>query len=247
MDEFIEILQHLENYVKAIEVGFTKFIQYLPIAAEQHIHNQANQLLNSTKDNYVLAVSSKVSESLLVVTLNADNWLANAVESGVGAFEMKPGHLASSKIHVSAEGHRYIRIPMGQSASRVTSGTDKGREFQKRILDVIGQKKFGIRKLSINMDGSVASQEQVLGDPGIGGLYRVQKFESAESFHGRGMPTATQYILFRTMSDKPGTSDWKHPGIKPVYIFRETESWLGSVIEAMAVGFIEAELKRIGA
>ena len=75
----------------------------------------------------------------------------------------------------------------------------------------------------------------------------MQFYKDAQSLHGNKRPFKTEYILFRTMSEKPGAiGKWQHPGIKPAHIFRETEKWLENNIDNLLDSMIEMELEKAG-
>lgn len=247
-NHLLEILENANNYVSAVQRGFDNFVQTLPILTKQHMEVQSkNKLGDRTQQNFMSAVSTKMINNILVVELDPDNWLANAVENGADPFQMKEGHLRSSKAKISKQGYRYMRIPIGVN-KKSSPGTDKGKEFQKKIVEVLNKPKFGMKKLKMKLDGSVAVAQEVLtNDPDMGGLYRIQHYADAASFHGKKRPFKTDMILFRTMSDNPNSrSKWEHPGIKPAHIFRNTEQWLEQNIDQILNNIIDLELQKAG-
>jgi len=247
MDELVKMISYLRAYGHALEDGINKFSSALPLFTKQHITRKANQKLNSTKNAYLQAVSVKMIDFVLVVELDRDSWLANAVESGVGQFNMKAGHLQSSKAKLSKEGYRYLRIPIGKDPNKpapIGERPEKSQEIQRRIVDVLIKPKYGLRKVKRNPDGSVYETQKVMThDPMLQGFYRTRRFDTAEDYYGGKKKPTWQFVLFRTMSENPKSkSNWDHPGIQPAHIFRDTEKWLHQAVGQLLSDFIQSEV-----
>ena len=249
MKDLLLIIEYLKNYVDAIGKGIDKFAEALPILTKQHMTTLANRRLDSTKEEYLSNIKIKMNDYILVVELNTDSWLANAVETGVGQFDMKEGLLNSPKARVGKSGARYIRIPIGKDPNKKNEGgSEKSKEFQQRIVDVLMKPKFGSKKIKMNPDGSLFESQKVLAaDPMVAGLYRTRQFEQAEDYYAGKKKPKWQYVLFRTVSEKPSKTGatWEHPGIQPVRIFTETERWLDQSIGQLLDDFIQSEVEAL--
>lgn len=244
MQDLLQLAEYIKNYSDALKRGVEKFSKSLPILTQQHISQEARQKLNDTREEYLAAVKSKFVGTVLLVELDRDSWIANAVETGIDGFDMKANHLRSPKARTGKNGYRYIRIPIGKKKGSPGGSTPKSQEFQQKINEVLDRPKFGMKRLKGLMDGSVVESQAVMTDePMLKGFYRVRQFETAQAYHsGRAKP-AWQFVLFRTMTNNPAArSKWQHPGIKPVHIFRSTERWLESTVEGLAASFIQAEV-----
>lgn len=246
MNNLLSLAEFLKNYANAIDIGFNKFVQSSPVFVKQHIEKLAKRKLSSTRDAYIEAVKSKLSKNVLVVELDRESWIANAVESGISDFDMKAGHLKSPKAKMSKKGYRYMVIPIGKDPS-ISPKTEKGQEFQQKVKQALAQKKFGIKKLKADVNGGVFETQEVLSDVGLDGFYRYRKFESIDSYHqNKNKKQQWQYVLFRVMSENPESkSKWQHPGIQPVHIFKETERFFNENATKMIEGFIDAEIEKI--
>lgn len=246
MDNLLSLAEFLKNYVNAIDIGFKKFVQSSPVFIRQHIERLARKKLQTTRDAYIEAVKTQLTNNVLVVELDRDSWIANAVESGIGSFDMKAGHLKSNKAKISKKGYRYMVIPIGQDPNRMAK-TDSGKEFQQKVKQALSLKKFGIKKLRADVNGTVFETQEVLSDNGLDGFYRYRKYDSIESYHeNKNKKGQWQYVLFRVMSENPDSkSTWQHPGIQPVHIFRETERFINENAAKMIEGFIDAEIEKI--
>lgn len=245
MKELVRIVQVLTAYVDAIDAGINKFAEALPIYTKQHIDKQAKKKLNSTYEHYMENVDVKMKNFVLLVELDRDDWLSNAVETGVGQFNMKETMLKSPKAKVGKSGYKYMRIPIGHKKGSPGGSTDKSKEYSQRINAVLNKTKVGISKMQTLVGGKVAETQQIIhNDPMIQGLYRTRMYDSPQEYYsGKKKPT-WQYVLFRTISENPtAKSKWQHPGIQPVHIFRETERWLEQAVEPMVEHFIEVEIK----
>jgi hypothetical protein len=247
MDDIQKLVEFMQGYAQAVSSGVNAFAKALPTLINQDIKNRANKKLNSTKSEFLSAVTVKFNEYVLVVELDSDNWVANAVESGVGQFSMKEGLLSNPNVKRSKKGYRYASIPIGKKKDAKPADNDKSKEYQKRINEVLAKPLFGNRVMTQHRDGRVFERQEVLtNDPMVKGLYRTRQWEDAKQAYSGGMKPAWQYVLFRTVSDNPlSKADWKHPGIQPVHIFRDTEQWLNSNAENFLNSFIEDQIKAI--
>jgi hypothetical protein len=252
MDEFVKMAELTSNYVAAMRRGLDKFAGMLPILTEQHMSKLADDKLNSTRDTFMDAVKVSMNDWVLIVELDKDNWLANAVENGADPFNMKETHLKGPKVRWSKpnkEGisYKYLRVPIGKDPEAKPGGTDKSKKFQQKINEVMMKPQFGMKRLKSMMDGTVVESQQVMNsDPDLTGLYRVRQFESPEAYHAKKSKPKWNLVLFRTISEKPFTrSEWQHPGIRPAGIFKETQTWLQVNADAMLSTFLENEIDKI--
>ena len=252
MNGLIELGEFVVNYATAMKRGLDKFAGMLPVLVEQQIDQLAQQRLNTTRETFLGAVKIEMNSYLLVVELDPENFLANAVESGMNPFDMKESHLKSPKAKWGAPDkksgirYKYMRIPIGKEKGGPGGKTEKSQALQKKINDVMQTPQFGMRKLKTMIDGTVLESQRVQTlDPDIQGLYRVRKFANVDQFHSNSKPK-WGLVMFRTMSEKPFSKGrWEHPGIHPAHIFKDTESWLKENVDAMLDTFIQNEVNKI--
>jgi hypothetical protein len=244
MKEILKLVEYLTNYGQALERGVDRFVRAVPLYTKQQLKAEAKKRLNSTADHYIEHASVKLTDYILIVQLDPEDWLVNALEAGIGAFDMKQKMLQSKKAKVSKKGFRYMAIPIGKEKGGTGGSTEKGQEFQKRINDVLAQPKFGVKRLKTLMTGAVVESQQVLtDDPLVQGLYRTRQFESAEAYHGGKKKPRWQHVMFRMMSENPASrAQWEHPGIKPAQILRAVDRWLANSIEPLLESFIDSEI-----
>lgn len=245
MSDLFSEIDKARKFADALEQGLHKFIGAVPALINQQIRALAQKNLNTTFDAYMDAISVRMEQYVLVVSLDPDNWLANAVESGVGEFDMKEGLLKSPKAKMSAKGHRYMHVPMSKSKN-ASPGTEKGQQMQQKILDALNTKRFGASKIRPVGAGRPEVTEIQEVNPGgdLGGLYRIRQFESAQSYIEKKQKPTWQYVLFRTVSENPESktgATWQHPGIKAQKLFPEAEKWAVQTLPAILETFIEQE------
>lgn len=244
MKGLVGAVEYVQGAADAIGRGLRNLIEASPQLTRQHIEQLARQRLHSTRENYMSAVDSKVVDYALVVTLDPENWLAHAVEEGVDPFNLKQMLSTSKKVRISKEGFRYLRIPIGKEKGGSGGPSQKGQDLQKKINQVLERPKFGMTRLKALHNGTVIETQRIQSaDPQLKGLYRTRQHASAQAYHDKRSRPAWQVVLFRTMSEKPGTSKWLHPGIKPVAIFRDTEQWIVQAMPDLLDSFVGAELE----
>lgn len=244
VDDLVKTFEYLEKYTNAIIVGTNKFLGFLPVAIEQHMRTLAQKKLNTSADAFIDSIQVSTESNLLIVTLDPDNWLANAAESGADAYDMKIGHLKSPKAKMSKMGFKYMVIPIKVSKSAKGSDTDKGQEYQQLITEALNKPSFKTAKTKLGIDGSLSVSEEVnSNNPKTKGIYRIRTYESAASRESGARAVNSQFVMFRVMSEKH-PEKWQHPGIRPAGIFKDTEMWINSSISGMLQAFINHELEK---
>jgi hypothetical protein len=247
MQELNDLVNWANKFAEALQTGFSKFMLSYPVIMSQQLKSIASRKLNSTRESYINAIQTKiVMESVLVIELDKDAWLANAVEKGIAPYNMKETHLQSPKAKVSKEGFRYMIIPLGKDKSGGSaSSSPKSQALREKIRAVLVKPQYGGKKMKQNMDGSVSTTEAVISnDPDIKGLHRVRQFQdSTQAASGQGGKTS--FVLFRVMSEKPGTSTWDHPGIKATNAFRDLERFVAQTSGQMLMDMINTEISKI--
>lgn len=247
MNDLVKVVESIGEIVMAINEGFRKFEAVLPILTQQQLQVFAKKKLKSTLQPFMDATKVEYTGELLIVEIDKDSWLANAVEEGADPFSMKETMLNSSKAKTSKMGFKYMSIPMEKVKNAPPGGTDKSAEWQAKINEVLTKPKFGLSQLKLKLDGSATMMQQVVsGSPPVKGLYRMQNFESASDVMGGKRPKNTQFIMFRTISNNPlSRSEWQHPGIKPARILNDLEMWLMETVEPLLERMISDEIDKV--
>lgn len=250
-DDLVRLGMFVANYTSAMKSGMDKFAGMLPVLVDQKITAVAGDKLHSTREEFLGAVNTTMNNYVLLVELDPDNFIANAVEGGLNPFSMKETHLKSpnakwGKPDKNGVSYKYLRIPIGKTKDGHGGGTPKSQKIQEKINQVMNKPQFGMAKLKTMVDGTVMESQKILTvDNDIQGLYRVRKFTDADHYRGAKAKPKWNLVMFRTMSERPFTAAWEHPGIPPANIFKEVESWLKANVDAMLDTFLQNEVSKI--
>jgi len=205
-----------------MQEGIETALEMIPVFLRQQIQVLAQQKLDLTRDEYLNALEVMVEGDMIIVGLDEDNWLANAQEDGVGAFDMKIGHLKSPKTKISKEGFKYLIIPMKKMKGYQPNPNTKSFLIQKKIDEALKKPSYGAMRSKTMNDGQVHSMEELItNDPDLKGMYRSRRFKIED---GKQVQIASQFVMFRVMSEKQ-TNKWWHPGIQGKHILEQTQSW----------------------
>ena len=271
MLELMQILGFIERYLGAVQTGLQKTVAQIPGLIEQEVETKARNKLHTTADDYIDAFSARVEGHIIVMELDEDNWLACALEKGVGSWDMRNppngmGHLRGKNVKISKKGYHYTHIPLSKQAGGKGGPSEKSKKIQEKINAVMkrpeivskyGQKSKLYTKLGDKLTPGVFSGGPIIetqqidtgGDPEISGLYRTRAFANAEQYSHKnmskkGMP-AWNLIMMRTMSDNPDAKPWVHPGLQAVQILPETNLWVSTIIGKLLDKNIQNEFNKI--
>jgi hypothetical protein len=241
-----DIIKQLNKLIQGFETGITNVANALPLLVRQEFAAQANKKLDSTRDAYMNALTIGYSSTVLVVELDRESWIANSVETGCSAFDMKQSHLQSQKAKMSQRGYKYMSIPLEQTKTGKRSGTEAGQALQDKIREALKRPNFTLSSVDSRKDGTVAVTEAIqTADPAVRGLYRVRQYGSMDSYKMGGRPKSSQFVLFRTMSENPDSkSKWEHPGIQPANIFADVQGWVDAVLPDVINKIMDESISR---
>ena len=268
MDDLIQAAVFIQNYVEALSRALDATAYMLPGLVRQEIENQAKNKLTTSRDAYLSALSVKMDDYVLIMEIDDKNWLACAVERGAPSFDMNPGILKSPKAKISKAGYRYMSIPMNKEVGGKPGPSDRSKEIQKKINEVMKRPSFkqdrmgGINKFhtkfggryvpGVYPGGAIVQTQQIEtgNDKDISGLYRTRVFANSEEFYQKqssktGMPK-WHLLMFRTISENPLSKHWVHPGITGVNLLKQTENWTYGIIERLLEENIKQEMQNIG-
>lgn len=167
----------------------------------------------------------------------------NYIETGVKPFSMKEKLLSSGSVKISKEGFPYKTVPltrklaspnakmdtMQRVAARTapiesvkTVLTSKEIEMQSRINSVLQKTKFSFLEDARDAQGRTIRRSIASESTDIGTLIKEETFESTLR---QNKIVGTKYVIFRTISAKPGSSDWMHPGFSGKEIYAKILEW----------------------
>lgn len=245
-DDFMSAIEYLEKYTNAIIEGTSRFVGFLPTMIQNHIQTLASKRLSEhTADKFVDAVIVKPENNLLIITLDPEAWLPNALETGLDPYDMKSRLQTSPKAKMSKQGMRYMVIPMPAKKGAQGSMTIKGQHYQAMIDKALTKPVYKAAKTKVMLNGNVTTMEELISkDPETKGMYRTKTYKSAEAMAKGDKPISTQHTIFRVMSEK-FPEKWHHPGLAPVLIFRDTEAWVYQRIPEVFSTFLDDAINKI--
>lgn len=241
--DLIDKITELTNLAKAHELAIDQLTRQLPKAARRFMEKKSDVVLDSTRDNYLSALSYRWKDSVFVVAIDEDNWLANAVEEGASGFDMKEGLLTrktGNNVKISKKGHKYRVIPVkvdptkaAKASDTIPAGADSAikrkMEFKFGLKNALAGSKFDLKEVQQDHDGAVNTKSLLnTADPRYQGLFKMESYDSQEEYIS-GNPSQSAYMMFRVVSSNPFSSTgatWQHPGIEEIGLFKHLKSRL---------------------
>jgi hypothetical protein len=205
-----------------------------------------------TKNMYKSAFNIQIerygtSQTAAVISINftTEDWVVAALEDGAAPFSIKEKML-DDKSTISSEGYRYRRIPITNRLEKSSSenkppSTEMEIDRLNTIIKSLKPKISRILKQPSGLDFKVVEDEFYAPGKETPILKRVRTFSSKRT----RIPRQTIYTTFKTMSDKPGTSTWEHPGMVANYLVEHLEDWCKSRIDTVADRIVEQAMRSI--
>jgi hypothetical protein len=168
--------------------------------------------------------------------------LVGMTEYGVKPFSMKEKLLSTGSVKISKQGHPYKTVPISREMPGKNAKLDTLRSVQKRSIPVSNQQSV-ISSKEIQMQARVNAvlqnakfsfvskakdaegrtiQRSVARDLDVGTLIKEETFDVATK---TAKPIKTKYVIFRTMSAKPGSADWMNPGFSGKDLYAKVLNW----------------------
>lgn len=162
-----------------------------------------------------------------LVTFEPTTDIVKFMETGIKSFSIKAKTLQVGRpgVKTSKEGFLYKTIAINKEGVTETdrpSGTEKEEQVRERIQEVLKTAKFAFKAAFTqgrNGEHTVIEQADRFG------LLKVSTYESKTAYQTNKKAKNINAVLFRTMSSKPGTSPWEHPGIQRKDLLRQVEEW----------------------
>jgi len=148
------------------------------------------------------------------------------LERGISSYSIKEKMLQAGKpgVKMSKAGYLYRSVALNKDAPvEGKKISQKEEEIQSQIKDILAGANMALKMAFTNKK----TKEYVVVDR-TRGLSRTRVFESKDSFNADEKPKKSQVVIFRTMSQRPGTSEWQHPGVSGKNIKGKIDKWLSS-------------------
>jgi hypothetical protein len=213
-----------------------RYIKLLPLLlgkAEEHTQGVVDQVVEAivvsevrdpeVADEYRRSIEIfRTQPGKSVVRFTPASARITAIETGVKPFSIKDKMLSSPKAKLSKDGYLYRTVPIEHDPAK-TPGTDKGKTALDKINEIVRGSRFALQfAKNLEDSGKFVVQDRLKNE----NLVRKRVFSSEEDYRSRKKPLSRQYTIFRTMSSKPGTSEWFHPGTSGKNIAGQVDRWL---------------------
>lgn len=193
--------------------------------------------------NYIASFSVISTGNTNSVYFTPSNPVIGYLESGVRPFSMKEKLLATGNVKISKKGFAYKTVPLthespgpnarmdtfqrvaGRTASveaKKTVLTSKEIAIQSKINSVLQKTKFSFLEDAKDAEGRSIKRSISKNPLDIGTLIKEETFEAAAKTQKL---VRTKYVIFRTISTKPGSASWEHPGFSGKEIYAKVMDW----------------------
>lgn len=248
-ESLAKLQKDLESLAPSIEKEIGNAIKDASYAAYASIVSQAQNKLNSTRQEYLKGLSiTDIGDNSYLIELDGD--VANKLEDGYSGFDMTPGMLASQKmVEVGSraghpwvqksvpqgkmkETHKYAHVPLQRQPHSKAPGAADMAQAVREMSAVNGkgrtQKLTSVFK---DADGNAIEGKVAIGksdNSKYDGLVKYQKIY--QNANGKNTVQSI-YINYRTVSEKG--KPWMHPGYAGIKAFQEAEKELEKNLDAI--------------
>lgn len=187
--------------------------------------SEAN-VLGKSRSAYKNSIQvEKIDPLTSVVFLNPDNWLANAVETGIEPYDMKENFSKSSKVKYNKFGQWYLTIPFRFSTPDAIADNPvfAGKMpqvihrlvLQNEINNPVQQSQSGLPFSQIPMQYQIpesSTLRKILkSDP----FYKLAEGTQMTSIYSglKRNDKGSGYIMFRRVGENSADDKFQHPGI----------------------------------
>jgi len=189
----------------------------------KNLVSAAKTNLTKTKKQYIEGI--RVNSNSIYL----EGFLPNAVESGLGAFDMKNGFQKSSKAKRGKNGGWYLTVPF-RIGTPNSSGIQVANVMPSDVYRAIKMKKvFNSNKHTPGMRGAVSNTST--GKVWEEYAHKYSFFEGIVQTNRNVSTNRSTYNTFRRVSSNSDANSWIHSGIKAHNLF--DEAWRNTDIEGI--------------
>jgi hypothetical protein len=219
-------------------------------SVEDHLEESIDHLdiSESHKDMYKESIQVFVENGIIVIAFATDDFVIAGMENGAAGFSIKEAML-NVKCKISKAGNRYRTIPITNEDVNSPRGArlrerhprvaEEQTLIQELLKDIKGR--YRLKSEDVNEDTEEYTRVERFGRPVPGRrrtalvTERIRTFQNHAAFKKRKAPTFVGYTNFKTMTDKPGSAEWLHPGFVANNMVEEAAEWGTTVsIEIMS-------------
>lgn len=241
MPQLIKISLDLKDIAMAIQTAgdratLDKTMLMVAEATRRKWTQLAQEKLHSTRNAYIQGITQPFLEGPGAVSIELVGKLANMIEQGADAFDMREGLLNKPNTRVSKTGARYRYIPfrMSSPGSAGKAGTPMDEVYSMPGED----SRSGRQGLPYAFSGLIGQEMYELaktlkrgqGLPNVG-LPRLQAHHSVDPFTGMqrgGGKGHRYYVAFRTVTDNV-SGKWQHPGFNAANLAVEAAQYAAKI------------------
>jgi hypothetical protein len=182
--------------------------------------NEARDTLKGTRAIYRNSIQvTSAGRFTGVAYLNPASWLANALEMGLGSFDMKPGFLNSSKV-VQGKNGPYLTIPFqfavpgSQGDNGIFSGVMPDSVYKAVVKNPMGS---GLKLNQIDAQYQIPKSPELRQKIKSVGFDKLEQNTQMTSIY-EGLSRSAKgsgYVNFRRVSLNSSTQSFIHPGFSP--------------------------------
>lgn len=197
------------------------------------------------------------------IFFNPSTPLVGILEAGVKPFSMKENLLATGSVQISQDGFPYKTVPLRHKSmvkdakmdtmqriarrsvpisAQKTAITSKEMEIQAQINSVLQKTKFSFLENAKDAEGRIIKRSIASEKLDIGSLIKEELFESAEK---ETRPIKTSYVIFRTVSARPGSASWYNPGFSGKELYSKILDWQSENEEAIFAQTLDALMTQV--
>ncbi len=191
--------------------------------------------LTSSRQQYVRGLLTK-DEGSGAAAVMLVGWLPNAIENGIGAFDMKEGILSGPKAKIGKNGNRYNTIPFYMGTPTALEENFNGGIMPKEIYKQMKNRDVNtpLRQEEIKAPYNERKVHEVQTGPQQWEVYQ-HKTSIYDGLQKKTDAVTGQnsYMTFRRVSDNSDPSSWYHPGIQARHF---VERALGELNKEVEIG-----------
>lgn len=181
---------------------------------------------NDTALQYIESFKiDKIANNKHQVRFVATSERIRSMEIGIKPFSIKHHMLSTGRsgVKFSKDGFLYRTVPISKDTSEPVSNraTSKEKEIRKKIDEILAQSKFAFRAALTNKKTGEYNVSEA-----APGMMRYSVYDNRAAYESGKKSKRSRVVVFRTMSNRPGTSEWWHPGTKGRNIESKIEKWL---------------------
>lgn len=245
-------LKDLALAIRSAAAGETldRTVMMITEAARRKWTKLAQERLHSTRGVYLRGLSPAYMSGPQQASIELVGKLANMIEQGASAYDMRPGLLSGPGVKIAKDGHRYRAVPfrfqspgsnglVGTPMDDVYSYPDEASRSGRNGLPfagAIGEEIYTLAK-QLKRGQSLPNT----------GLPRLQNAHALDPFTGMrrgGSKGHRYYVAFRTISEA-NPQAWQHPGFNAANLAVEVAQYVAR-IAPKALGALGRDLIQPG-